>query len=133
MGVTGWCWGGGKVWLACERFTEFKAGVAWYGPLKARPEMGATVGPLQLAKTLHAPVLGLYGGKDQGIPLETVERMQAALAKGSAAAKASRLHVYAEAGHAFNADYRPSYAKGAAEDGWKRCLDWFAAHGVAAS
>jgi carboxymethylenebutenolidase len=76
-------------------------------------------------------VLGLYGGKDQGIPLDTVDKMKAALATGTAAAKASQFVVYPEAGHAFHADYRPSYVASAAEDGWKRTLAWFKANGVA--
>ena len=76
-------------------------------------------------------MLGLYGGKDQGIPLDTVDKMKAALADRTAAAKASQFVVYPEAGHAFHADYRPSYRQGPAEDGWKRALAWFKAHGVA--
>jgi carboxymethylenebutenolidase len=80
---------------------------------------------------LNAPVLGLYGGKDDGIPLESVERMKAALQQGSAAARRSEFVVYPDAPHAFHADYRPTYRKEAAEDGWKRCLAWFKAHGAA--
>jgi carboxymethylenebutenolidase len=129
MGVTGWCWGGAKVWLACERFTDFKAGVAWYGPLKARPEMGATVGPLQLAKSLHAPVLGLYGAKDQGIPQSDVAAMRQALK--AAGKTGSEIVVYPGAQHGFLADYRPSYDAVASKDGWARMLAFFKAHGVA--
>jgi carboxymethylenebutenolidase len=132
LGITGFCWGGRIVWLYAAHSAALKAGVAWYGRLAGAASALTPKQPADVAAELRAPVLGLYGGKDQGIPLASVEQMQAALAQGGAAAKASRLHVYAEAGHAFNADYRPSYAKGAAEDGWKRCLDWFAAHGVAA-
>jgi carboxymethylenebutenolidase len=84
-----------------------------------------------VAGQLHGPVLGLYGGQDTGIPLDTVDKMKAALASGSAAAKKSEFVVYPEAPHAFNADYRPSYRKDAADDGWKRCLAWFKANGVA--
>ena len=87
--------------------------------------------PVDVVGQLKGPVLGLYGGQDSGIPLATEEQMKAALASGSAAAKKSEFVVYPEAPHAFNADYRPSYRKEAADDGWKRCLAWFAANGVA--
>ena len=86
---------------------------------------------MDLAAQLKAPVLGLYGGQDSGIPLATVEQMKTALAVGSAAARKSEFVIYPDAPHAFNADYRPSYRKDAADDGWKRCLAWFAAQGVA--
>ena len=128
LGVTGFCWGGGKVWLAVERFGDFKAGVAWYGPLRTDPDMGETVAPPALAKDLHAPVLGLYGGKDQGISQADVEHMRGAL---KAAGKTdSQIVVYPEAQHGFLADYRQSYDPKAAQDGWKRLLAWFAQHGV---
>ena len=84
-----------------------------------------------VATQLKAPVLGLYGGKDQGIPLDTVDKMKSALASGSDAAKASQFVVYPDAGHAFHADYRPSYLKEAADDGWRRAQAWFKTHGVA--
>jgi carboxymethylenebutenolidase len=87
--------------------------------------------PVDLTAKLNGPVLGLYGGADSGIPLDTIDKMKAALATGSAAAKKSEFVVYPEAPHAFNADYRPSYRKEAAEDGWKRCLAWFKTNGVA--
>ena len=87
--------------------------------------------PVDVAGQLNGPVLGLYGGADTGIPLDTVEQMKAALAKGNAAARASQFVVYPDAPHAFHADYRPSFRQGPAEDGWKRCLAWFAQHGVA--
>jgi carboxymethylenebutenolidase len=128
LGVTGFCWGGAKVWLAVERFPEFKAGVAWYGPLKAAPEIGATAPPPSLARSLHAPVLGLYGGRDQGISREDVEQMRAALK--AAGKTSSEIVVYPEAQHGFLADYRPSYDAEAAQDGWRRMLAFFAAHGV---
>ena len=85
---------------------------------------------MDVAAELKAPVLGLYGGKDQGIPLDTVDKMKSSLAAGSAAAKASRFVIYPEAGHAFHADYRPSYQKAAADDGWQRALAWFKENGV---
>jgi carboxymethylenebutenolidase len=128
LGVTGFCWGGGKVWLAVERFADFRAGVAWYGPLKANPKMGNAPGPLALARDLHAPVLGLYGGKDQGISQEDVEAMRAALK--AAGKTGSEIVVYPEAQHGFLADYRQSYDPAASQDGWKRMLAFFAAHGV---
>jgi carboxymethylenebutenolidase len=129
LGVTGFCWGGSKVWLAAERFGDFKAGVAWYGALRARPEMGATAAPLTLVKSLKAPVLGLYGGKDQGIPLADVEAMRAAL---KAAGKAgSEIVVFPEAQHGFLADYRPSYDPAASKTAWSRMLGFFKQHGVA--
>lgn len=105
--------------------------MAWYGRLVGDGTALTPKHPLDVAAQLHGPVLGLYGGADQGIPLDTVEKMKAALAQGGAAAKKSQFVVYPEAPHAFHADYRPSYRKEAAEDGWKRCVAWFKAHGVA--
>ncbi|HET6971371.1 MAG TPA: dienelactone hydrolase family protein [Phenylobacterium sp.] len=126
LGVTGFCWGGGKTWLAAERFPEFKAGVAWYGPLKAGAYPQAA--PVELVKDLHAPVLGLYGGQDKGIPAADIEAMRAAL---KAAGKAgSEIVVYPESQHGFLADYRPSYDPKAAADGWAKMLAFFKAHGV---
>lgn len=85
---------------------------------------------MDVAGELKAPVLGLYGGQDTGIPLDTVERKKTALAAGSAAARRSQFQVYPDAPHAFHADYRPSYRREAAVDGWRRCLEWFRTHGV---
>jgi carboxymethylenebutenolidase len=81
-------------------------------------------------KELHGAVLGLYGGADTGIPLDSVEKMRAALKDGSAATMKSEIKVYPDTPHAFNTDYRPSYRKEAAEGGWKLCLAWFKARGV---
>lgn len=131
VGITGFCWGGRVVWLYAAHNPQVKAGVAWYGRLVGNATPLTPKHPVDVAASLHAPVLGLYGGKDTGIPLETVERMKTALAAGGAASKASRFEIYADAPHAFHADYRPSYRKDAAEDGWKRCLAWFGQHGVA--
>ena len=135
LGVTGVCWGGRQVWLYAEHNPKLKAGVAWYGRLVGQPTPLAPKNPLDGAAQLKAPVLGLYGGADTGIPLDTVDTMKKALAeagaKGNAAAKASEFVIYPDAPHAFHADYRPSYRKEAAEDGWKRALAWFKAHGVA--
>jgi carboxymethylenebutenolidase len=131
VAVTGFCWGGRITWLYAAHGPAVKAGVAWYGRLVGRSSATTPRHPVDLAGALKAPVLGLYGGADTGIPLDTVEKMKAALAAGSAAARKSAFQVYPDAPHAFHADYRPSYRKDAAEDGWKRCLDWFRAQGVA--
>jgi len=128
-GITGFCWGGRFVWLYAAT-GKVKAGVAWYGRLVGQPSELTPRHPIDVAANLQAPVLGLYGGKDQGIPLDTVDKMKAALANGTPAAKASSFVVYPEAGHAFHADYRPSYVKSAAEDGWQRATAWFKANGV---
>jgi carboxymethylenebutenolidase len=130
LGVTGFCWGGRQTWLYAAHNPQVKAGVAWYGRLAGPPGELTPKHPVDVAGQLHGPVLGLYGGQDTGIPLDTVDKMKAALASGSAAAKKSEFVVYPEAPHAFHADYRPSYRKDAAEDGWKRCLAWFKANGV---
>lgn len=129
-GITGFCWGGRITWLYAAT-GKVKAGVAWYGRLVGQPSESMPKNPIDIAATLEAPVLGLYGGKDTGIPLDTIDKMKTALSGGTAAAKASEFVVYPEAGHAFHADYRPSYVKGPAEDGWKRALAWFKANGVA--
>ena len=131
LGVTGFCWGGRQTWLFTEHSPVPKAAVAWYGPLTGSPSPLKPFNPVDAAAKISAPVLGLYGGEDQGIPQTAVEQMRTALAGGSAAAKRSQIVVYPGAPHAFNADYRPSYNKAAADDGWKRCLDWFKANGVA--
>ncbi|WP_353094634.1 dienelactone hydrolase family protein, partial [Methylibium sp.] len=110
---------------------QVKAGVAWYGRLVGEATPLAPKHPVDVAGTLNGPVLGLYGEKDGGIPLDTVDKMKSALAAGNAAAKQSTFVVYPDAPHAFHADYRPSYRKEAADDGWKRCLAWFRANGVA--
>ncbi|MCM5679529.1 dienelactone hydrolase family protein [Schlegelella sp. S2-27] len=130
LGITGFCWGGRITWLYAAH-GPVKAGVAWYGRLVGNNTELTPRHPVDLAKELKAPVLGLYGGQDAGIPLDTVDKMKAALAAGSAAAKQSEFVVFPDAPHAFHADYRPSYRKEAAEDGWKRCTAWFKKHGVA--
>ncbi len=131
LGVTGFCWGGRHVWLYAAHNPAVKAGVAWYGRLVGQASELSPKHPVDLAAGLHGPVLGLYGGADTGIPLDTIDKMKAALATGNAAAKASTFVVYPEAPHAFHADYRPSYRKEPAEDGWKRATAWFKQHGVA--
>ncbi|MCY1241173.1 Carboxymethylenebutenolidase [compost metagenome] len=132
LGITGFCWGGRITWLFAAHSRQLKAAVAWYGQLSPEPTPLKPKNPIDLVGQLHAPVLGLYGGKDTGIPLEHVEKMKAALAASSdPAAKASRFVVYPESGHAFHADYRPSYREADARDGWQKCLAWFKQHGVA--
>ncbi len=131
VGITGFCWGGRQTWLYAAHSKHIKAGVAWYGRLVGDRTELTPKNPIDIAGQLHGPVLGLYGGADTGIPLDSVEKMKAALATGNASSKASQFVVYPDAPHAFHADYRPSYRKEAAEDGWKRCLAWFKQHGVA--
>jgi carboxymethylenebutenolidase len=128
LAITGFCWGGRIVWLYAAHSARVKAGVAWYGRLMGTANELQPLHPLDIAGSLKGPVLGLYGGSDQGIPLETVEQMKKAL---QAADAASVIVVYPDAPHAFFADYRPSYRKEAAEDGWRRLLAWFKRHGVA--
>jgi carboxymethylenebutenolidase len=132
LGITGFCWGGRIVWLYAAHNPKVKAGVAWYGRLAQRPDAPASslqpTHPFDVAAKLTVPVLGLYGGKDEGIPLAQVEQMRTKLKEGKSG---SEIVVYPDAPHGFNADYRPSYRKEAAEDGWKRLLAWFKQHGVA--
>ena len=131
IGITGFCWGGRQVWLYTAHSKSIKAGVAWYGRLVGNQSALTPKNPIDIAAKLNGPVLGLYGGADTGIPLESIDKMKAALAAGDAAAKASQFVIYPDAPHAFHADYRPSYRKEAADDGWKRALAWFKEHGVA--
>jgi carboxymethylenebutenolidase len=128
LGITGFCWGGRITWLYSAHNPKVKAGVAWYGRLVGEPNANSPKHPIDIAQGLKVPVLGLYGAKDTGIPLESVERMKAALAKGNSG---SEFVVYPDSGHAFYADYRPSFNEADAKDGWKRALDWFKGHGVA--
>ena len=134
LAITGFCWGGRITWLYTAHNAAVKAGVAWYGQLLGATNALKPTHPIDVVGQLNAPVLGLYGAEDTGIPVAAVDQMKAALAKagdGNAAAKASQFVVYPGAQHAFHADYRPSYQKDAAEDGWKRCVAWFKANGVA--
>jgi carboxymethylenebutenolidase len=128
LGITGFCWGGRIVWLYSARNPKVKAGVAWYGRLVGDKTPLAPTHPIDIASSLKVPVLGLYGAKDAGIPLESIEKMKAALAQGN---NKSEFVVFANSGHAFHADYRPSYVEADAKEGWSRCLAWFKAHGVA--
>jgi carboxymethylenebutenolidase len=130
VAVTGFCWGGRITWLYAA-YGPVRTGVAWYGRLVGAPSELLPKHPIDLATSMRAPVLGLYGEKDGGIPLDTVDKMKAALATGTAASKAAQFVIYPDTGHAFHADYRPTYRQGPADDGWKRCLAWFKANGVA--
>jgi carboxymethylenebutenolidase len=131
LAVTGFCWGGRITWLYAAHNPALRAAVAWYGKLVGESSALQPMHPVDLAAKLKAPVLGLYGGQDAGIPLESVDKMKAALAAGSVAARRSEFMIYPDAPHAFHADYRPSYRKAAADDGWQRCLAWLKANGVA--
>jgi carboxymethylenebutenolidase len=132
VAVTGFCWGGRITWLYTAHNPKVKAGAAWYGRLVGAASANFPQHPVDLVGKLNAPVLGLYGGIDTGIPLDTVEKMEAALkAAATPAAKASHIHVYDQSPHAFHADYRPSYRKADAEAAWARTLAFFKANGVA--
>ena len=128
LGITGFCWGGRQVWLYAAHNPNLKAAVAWYGPLESPKANLRPKNPIDLANEINVPVLGLYGGKDMGIPESQIEQMRAALKE---AGKPSEIVIYSDAGHGFNADYRPSYNPQAAKDGWKRMQAWFKDHGVA--
>jgi carboxymethylenebutenolidase len=128
LAITGFCWGGRIVWLYAAHNKDLKAGVAWYGRLTGEADELHPKHPLDLVGSLNAPVLGLYGGADQGIPVDSVEKMRTALKDAN---KTGEIVLYPDTPHAFFADYRPSYRKDKAEDGWKRMLDWFKKNGVA--
>jgi carboxymethylenebutenolidase len=128
LAITGFCWGGRIVWLYAAQNPRLKAGVAWYGRLVGQADELHPKNPIDLVASLKAPVLGLYGGQDQGIPVETVEQMRRAL---EAANNPSELIVYRDAPHGFHADYRPSYRPEAAQDGWRRLQAWFKKYGAA--
>ncbi len=127
LGITGFCWGGRITWLYAAHNPQVKAGVAWYGRLVGNKTELQPSYPVDIAASLKAPVLGLYGGKDAGIPVASVAEMQQALAKGSSK---SEFVLFKDAGHAFHADYRPSYVEADAKEGWQRCLAWFKTYGV---
>lgn len=127
LGITGFCWGGRIVWLYSAHNKNLKAGVAWYGRLVGDKDPLHPKHPTDLAESLHAPVLGLYGGADMGIPNDTVDAMKAALKKAN---KPSEIVLYPDTPHGFHADYRPTYRKEQAADGWKRLQEWFKQNGV---
>ncbi|SDX53298.1 carboxymethylenebutenolidase [Collimonas sp. OK242] len=127
LAITGFCWGGRITWLYASHNPKVKAAAAWYGSLVGEKSELMPKQAVEIAPSLKVPVLGLYGAKDQGITQDHVAQMKAALAKGNSK---SEIVVYPNSGHAFNADYRPSYVEADAKDGWKRTLAWFKAHGV---
>lgn len=127
LGITGFCWGGRITWLYAAHNPKLKAGVAWYGRLTGVASAMTPQHPIDVVDKISAPVLGLYGAKDQGIPVSDVDDMKADLAK---AGKRAEFVVYPDAGHAFHADYRPSYRAADAADGWGRLLAWFKASGL---
>jgi carboxymethylenebutenolidase len=128
LGITGFCWGGRIVWLYAAHNPDLKAGVAWYGRLTSPATDLTPKHPLDLVADLKAPVLGLYGGADTGIPVESVEKMKKALTD---AKQPCEIVLYPDTPHGFHADYRPSYREKEAKDGWKRLTEWFKKHGVA--
>lgn len=127
LGINGFCWGGRIVWLYSAHNPKVKAGAAWYGRIVGDKSALFPQHPIDIAPSLKVPVIGLYGGKDQGIPVATVEQMKEALQK---AGNKSEFHVYPNSGHAFNADYRPSYVEADAKDAWTQVVAWFKGHGV---
>jgi carboxymethylenebutenolidase len=127
LAVTGFCWGGRIVWLYAAHNKDLKAGVAWYGRLVGESDALHPKHPIDLVASLKAPVLGLYGEADSGIPVKTVEQMQATIKDKK---KTAEIILYKDTPHGFHADYRPSYRKENAEDGWKRMLAWFKKYGV---
>ena len=134
LGIVGFCWGGRIVWLYSAHQPNLRAGAAWYGKLTPGPYSKPATQPKQpvdVAGQLHGAILGLYGGKDDGIPLSTVAQMRDAL-KAAGKDQNCQIIVYPDAGHAFNADYRPSYHEASAKDAWSQMLDWFEKHGLSA-
>jgi len=124
--VTGFCWGGRIVWLYAAHNPKLKAGVAWYGRTVGTTDALHPKNPIDIAAGLRVPVLGLYGGQDSGIPVDSVEQMRRAVSPASHC----DIVIYPNAPHGFNADYRPSYRADAALDGWQRMLTWFKTHGA---
>ncbi len=130
LAITGFCWGGRIVWLYSAHNAGVKAGVAWYGRLVDETNELRPKNPIDVVASLNAPILGLYGEADRSIPVASVEKMRTALKE---AGKTAEIVLYPDTPHAFFADYRDSYRKTQAEDGWKRLLEWFKKYGVAGS
>ncbi|MFL6577484.1 MAG: dienelactone hydrolase family protein [Povalibacter sp.] len=128
MGVTGFCWGGRIVWLYAAHSKQVKAAVAWYGRLSGNSSELSPKHPIDVVADLNAPVLGLYGGKDTGIPQESIEQMRTAAKKAKVPVE---IVVYPDAQHGFHADYRPSYNEKDAKDGWSGLQSWFKKYGAA--
>jgi carboxymethylenebutenolidase len=131
LGIMGFCRGGRTVWEYAAHNKDIKAGVAFYGSLVDPPAQKSLWpnGPIELAPEMKAPVLGLYGEADQGIPVSQVDTLKGAL---QAAGKTFEIKVYPGAPHGFHADYRPSYRKDAAEDAWNEMIAWFKKYKVLA-
>lgn len=127
LAITGFCWGGRIVWLYAAHNPALKAGVAWYGRIAGPVNPNTPKNPIDLVNDIKAPVLGLYGAADAGIPVDDVKKMEAAL---KAAGKKAEFVIYPDTPHGFHADYRPSYREAAAKDGWERLKAWFKAAGV---
>ena len=131
LSITGFCWGGRTVWLYAAHNPKLKAGAAWYGRVAPTPNSPVSAvqpqTPIDLAAAMKPPVIGFYGGKDGGIPVEGVKRMEEELKKGKSG---SRIVIYPDAGHGFHADYRQSFHKESSEDAWKKLLEWFKTHGA---
>ena len=127
LGITGFCWGGRTTWMYAAHSSKVKAGVAWYGRLVGEATQLQPKNPIDIVPMLKAPVLGLYGGQDKGIPLDTVDKMRKTLKN---AGNQSDIIVYPDAPHGFFADVRDSYRAEAAQDGWNRLLAWFKKYGA---
>jgi len=126
VGVTGFCWGGRLTWMYAAHNPDVRAGVAWYGKVVQGHGPLISRNPIDVADSLSGPVLGLYGAKDESIPLDGLETLRDRLHADGPAGKASEIVIYPDAGHAFYADYRPSYRAGDAADGWAKLTAWFA-------
>ncbi len=127
VAITGFCWGGRIVWLYAALNGNVKAGAAWYGRLEGDTNALTPKNPIDYAGGLRAPVIGFYGAKDTGIPQSSVIKMRTAL---DVVDSPSEIVVYPDADHGFNADYRPTYNKEAAQDAWAKMLAWFKRNGV---
>jgi carboxymethylenebutenolidase len=127
LGIVGFCWGGRQVWLYAAHNPNLKAGAAWYGVLRWTKNKLTPNDPIDLVQKINAPVLGLYGGADDHIPVSQVDELRAAL---KAAGKPCEIIIYPDTPHGFNADYRPGYRPRQAKDAWRRMLAWFKEHGV---
>ncbi len=127
VGITGFCWGGRITWLYAAHNPKIKAGVAWYGRLVGDTTELTPKHPIDIAPELKVPILGLYGGKDTGIPLDTIDKMRVRLKPSSSK---SQIIIYPDAPHAFFADYRPSYREKEALNGWQGLQSWFKQHGI---
>jgi carboxymethylenebutenolidase len=131
LGITGFCWGGRITWLYAAHNPKLSAAIAWYGRLVGDATALTPKQAIDYASVIDVPVLGLYGGADSGIPVATIEQMKTALKANHGRGGQSQFVIYPDTPHAFNADYRPSYRKAAADDGWQRCLAWLRKYGVA--